>query len=184
MLYIHRMTGNNLLSGQRIELRALEPEDLEILYQWENDTGIWNISETLSPISRYILKKYLETAHRDIYENKQLRLIIQEKENQHPLGTLDLYDFDPFHKRAALGILIADNTERRKGYAAEALELVCGYAFRILSLHQLYCYISEDNVASLELFKKVGFRVTGTREDWNWNGKKFVDVYTLQLIAP
>ncbi len=172
----------NILYGKNIILRALEPEDLEHLYQWENDTEIWNVSETLSPISRYILKKYLLNATRDIFETRQLRLIIQLRNTDKAIGTMDIFDFDHFHKRAAVGILIADKTERKKGYAGEALEIIKKYAFTVLRLHQLYCTITVTNTSSLELFQKAGYEISGIRKEWNWRGDNFQDEYFLQLV--
>lgn len=173
---------NNILQGKELLLRALEPEDLELLYQWENDTEIWNVSETLSPISRYLLKKYLENSHKDIFETKQLRFIIQTVEDKQSLGTIDLFNFDPFHKRAGVGILIADKSQRKKGYATEALNLLVAYCREILKIHQLYCNISIENSASIELFLKLGFSINGTKKEWNWNGSQFTDEQFLQLI--
>jgi len=174
--------NNNILHGKEILLRAPEPEDLELLYQWENDTEIWNISETLSPISRYILKKYLENSHKDIFETKQVRFIIQSADGSIPLGTIDLFNFDPFHKRAGVGILIADKSQRNKGFAKDALKLLISYCREILKLHQLFCNISSENTASIELFQKMGFTISGTKKKWNWNGRHFTDEHFLQLI--
>lgn len=174
--------NDNLLKGERIYLRALEPEDLELLYKWENDTDTWTVSETLSPISRFILKRYLENAHKDIFETKQLRLMIALNEGGASIGTIDLFDFDHFHKRAAVGILIAEQSERQKGYALEALGILKEYAFGVLNLHQLYCSISVENCSSTDLFRKAGFEVTGTRKGWNWNGTSFTDEQFMQLV--
>lgn len=174
--------NDNILSGKKIDLRALEPEDLELLYKWENDTGIWNVSETLSPVSRFILKRYLENAHKDIFETKQIRLVIQLVDIKEPVGTIDLFDFDHFHKRAGVGILIGEKSERRQGYATEALEILKRYCFEVLKIHQLYCSISVNNTSSIELFQKAGFVITGTRKDWIWNGDSFNDVHFLQMI--
>jgi diamine N-acetyltransferase len=173
---------SSILHGQKVFLRALEPEDLKLLFRWENDTEIWNISDTLSPVSRYILKKYIENSYKDIYETKQLRLIIQLTQEDKPVGTIDLFDFDPFNSRAAVGILIAEKEERRKGYAMEALELVKKYSFDILKINQLYCSILTENSSSLDLFQKAGFIITGTRREWSWNGNGFKDEYFLQLF--
>ncbi len=173
---------NNPLIGKDLALRALEPEDLELLYLWENDMDIWNVSNTLVPVSRYILKKYLENAHKDIYETKQLRLIIQLQENNRAIGTIDLFDFDPYHKRAGVGILIADKGDRRKGYAREALDTLVSYAFNTLNLHLVYCTISTQNSASLELFRQAGFDITGTKKEWIWDGDKFLDEHFLQIV--
>ncbi len=64
-------------------------------------------------------------------------------------------------KRAGIGILIKDEKDRNKGIGTEALQLLINYCFIHLNLHQLYCNISEDNKASIKLFKKQGFC-----EDW------------------
>ncbi len=179
--HVTKMIDNPLI-GKNLNLRALEPEDLELLYLWENDTDIWNVSNTLVPVSRYILKKYLENIHKDIYETKQLRLIIQLRENNRAIGAIDLFDFDPYHKRAGIGILIADKSDRRKGYAGEALNILVSYAFNTLDLHVVYCTISTQNNASLELFRQAGFEITGTRKQWIWDGDKFRDEHFLQII--
>ena len=57
-----------LLSNDRVRLRALEPEDLELLYRWENDPELWEVGNTLAPYSRYILKEYIAGSDRSIYE--------------------------------------------------------------------------------------------------------------------
>lgn len=174
--------NSNLLKGEKVLLRALEPEDLESLYKWENDTEIWNISETLSPVSRFILKKYLENSHKDIFETKQIRFIIQSLENNSPLGTIDLFDFDHFHKRAAMGILIAEKDNRKRGYAREAIELLKSYCRDVLKLNQIYCTVSVTNKASVDLFTRAGFQITGTRSKWNYTGHGYIDEHFLQLI--
>jgi diamine N-acetyltransferase len=174
-----------ILQNKDVELRALEPEDLEILYQWENDTEVWHVSNTFTPISRYVLKKYLENAGKDIYEMKQLRLMIQLSANKKPIGTIDLFDFDPYHKRAGIGILIADRNERNKGYARQALESLVIYCFEVLNIHQLFCNIAKDNEESISLFANSGFVISGIKIDWLFRGEDgYIDELTLQHINP
>jgi diamine N-acetyltransferase len=165
-------------------LRACEPEDIELLYCWENDTSMWQLSNTLSPFSKYTLKKYIETSSGSIYEDGQLRLMITIESSGSTIGTIDLFDFDPFNQRAGIGILIADENERRKGYAKMALEAIIDYSFKRLKLHQLYCNIISDNLKSLKLFKGKGFKVTGKKEEWIRSDNKYLDEYILQLINP
>jgi len=156
-----------LLKNESVILRALEPEDLEFLYAAENNPEIWNVSNTLAPFSKYILKQYIENSHHDIYTNKQLRLIISASENPNkPIGAIDLFDFDPYHKRAGIGILIHNEDQRKKGYASEALKLLIEYCFNYLHFHQLYCNISAGNSKSIHLFEKAGFTQTGDKKDW------------------
>jgi len=165
-----------------IKLRALEPEDLELLYEWENNDSNWIISNTISPFSKYILKRYLENSHKNIYETGQLRLMIDHIPDKITIGTIDIFDFDPFHNRAGLGILIADEAYRRKGYASMALTCLIEYCFKTLRLHQLYCNILANNCESMDLFKKQGFVQTGQKKDWIKTSDNYFDEYFFQLI--
>ncbi len=171
-----------ILENKTISLRAPEPEDLDLLYIWENEPSIWQVSGTLAPFSRYILKQYLEHATKDIYQAKQLRLIIQLKDKHRPLGAVDLFDFDPHHHRAGLGILIADPSDRRQGYAREALETMTAYCFDVLHLHQIYCNIAAGNKASIKLFNEAGFEECGKKREWLFNGSTYEDELLFQKV--
>ena len=158
------------LNGKLCSLRALEPDDLDFLYTLENDMGIREISNTLKPYSRAVLKEYLRNAHRDIFEVKQLRLCVCSGE-QERIGLVDLFDFDPKHKRAGIGIIILNTVDRNKGVGAEALQLLMNYSFHVLELHQIYANILEDNLASIHLFEKLGFEKIGVKKEWmRWGG--------------
>jgi diamine N-acetyltransferase len=175
-----------LSNNQTISLRALEPNDIDVLYKWENDIENWRVSNIQTPFSRHTLQQYIETAHQDIYSVKQLRLIIElslsTADEKMAIGCIDLFDFDPKHLRAGVGVLIAEKTERGKGYASDALLLLINYAFDVLNLHQLYCNISAENEASILLFQKHGFQISGIKKQWIRDKNIFKDELFLQLI--
>ena len=167
---------------KNIKLRALEPEDLELLYEWENNQSYWSVSNTITPFSRYNLKQYIENSHENIYETGQLRLMIDHIEDKKTIGTIDIFEFDPFHKRAGIGILIADESYRNKGFAAMSLTCLISYCFEILKLHQLYCNIISNNVESIDLFMKQGFVQNGIKKDWIKTDDGYLDEFMFQLI--
>ena len=134
----------NYLTGKQIELRAVEPEDLDALYRWENDSSLWIYGSTVSPFSRYLLKQYIENYTADIARDKQLRLIIMRKESRQVIG--------------------ADH--KRQGFGRDALETFIEYAFRFLHLHQLYVHIPVCNTASIALFRTCGFHESTRLKDW------------------
>jgi len=169
---------------KEISLRALEPEDLELLYEWENNVSYWTISNTTVPFSKYTLKRYLEDSHKNIYETGQVRLMIEHIPDNATIGTIDIFDFDPFHKRAGIGILIANEQYRRKGYASMALKCLIDYCFGILMLHQLYCGIIANNCESIDLFKKLGFVQSGIKKEWIRTSDGYLDEYIFQMISP
>ena len=168
------------LENKTIKLRALEPEDIDTLYIWENNTQIWNVSNTLVPFSKYILKEYIKNSNLDIFATKQLRLVIETKKNNTTVGLIDFFDFDPYHLRAGIGILINNEEDRRKHYATEALETFIKYGFEVLLLNQIYCNIIEDNEKSIKLFKSMGFEQTGLKKSWVNTSDGFKDVLFFQ----
>lgn len=169
------------LKGEHIYLRALDRDDLDFIHQIENDEELWELSQTIAPYSRFVLEQYLENSHRDIYEVKQLRLVICNH-SEESIGMIDLFDFDFKNRRAGVGILVKDVVQRKKGYGKEALHLLTNYAKNRLNLHQLYCNIIENNNASLKLFQSENFEIVGLKKDWSCEEGQFKNEYLLQRI--
>lgn len=169
------------LQSDRLQLRAPELSDLDFLFHLENDTRQWVVSACKTPYSRYLLQQYIESNSHDIYTDKQVRLMIELRDTHEPIGAIDLFDFSPSARRAEMGQII-DAAYRGKGYAKEALQLVCEYAEQVLDLHQLYAYIFANNVAARQLYLNCGFREVATLEDWVFSNRKYYDVCLYQRI--
>jgi diamine N-acetyltransferase len=170
-----------MLQNNICRLRAVDTEDLDFIYELENNPALWEFGNTITPYSKFTIREYLENAHRDIYEVKQLRLAICNLKEEIK-GVVDLYDFDPYHKRAGVGIAILKEADRTKGFATAGLELLIEYAFKHLRLHQLYATISEDNLSSRILFEKLSFRESGIKKDWIATEKSYKNEHFYQLI--
>ncbi|MAV42558.1 GNAT family N-acetyltransferase [Flavobacteriaceae bacterium] len=171
----------NTLKGKNIFLRALELEDINYLFSIENNEKYWSISDSQIPFSKYLLNRYLKNSDMDIYEAKQLRLVIADFQNI-TIGLIDLFDIDFKNNRAGVAIIINEKM-RSKGFAKEALELLIKYSKTHLSLHQLYCNILEDNTHSVNLFKSVEFKQVGLKKDWIKFDGKYKNELLLQLIC-
>jgi diamine N-acetyltransferase len=163
-----------------IRLRAMEPEDLDMLYGIENDDALWSIGATNVPYSRYVLRDYIANTRSDIYADRQLRLMIEDADGQ-VVGIIDLVNFDPRHLRAEIGIVIC-NCHRRLGYATAALQELRRYASDMLHLHQLYAVVDEDNVAALGLFRLAGFSTGKTLSEWLYNGSEYRNAVLMQTF--
>ncbi|MDO5522808.1 MAG: GNAT family N-acetyltransferase [Bacteroidia bacterium] len=171
----------DFFSNDSIFLRPLEPEDLEFFYKWENDTTLWKHGSTVVPFSRFALRQYIADSQLDIFQSRQLRMMVVEKSANVPVGTVDLYEFDALNRRAGIGIL-TDKDFRRKGYALQALSCIERYAFNHLNLHQLYAFVPEKNVHSHSLFAKAGYIKTAVLKDWISIGTGFTDVIVMQRV--
>lgn len=163
-----------------VRLRAIEPEDLDMLYGIENDTKLWNVSVTSVPYSRYTLYDYIANSKNDIYSDRQVRMMVENGGGE-VVGIVDLINFDPKHLRAEIGIVIK-REYRNQGYAQAAIGEICDYALNVLHLHQLYALVNKDNPHSLKLFEKTGFSVSSELKDWLFDGKNYHNAVLMQLF--
>ena len=144
-----------------LRLRKLEPTDLPFLYQWENDASAWADGANHNPLSQQDLRNYIESTTGDIYRDGQLRLIIEKpsavsRQPSETLGCIDLFDFDPRNRRAAIGMYIAPE-HRGKGVGKEAVRLLEDYAFGQLDMRVLYAVIATHNTACTALYRHAGY---------------------------
>ena len=170
-----------MLTGDKIFLRALEPEDLEFLYRAENDASIWHAGVIQQPLSKFTLAAYLENANQTIDEAGQLRLVICLLNTNKPIGLIDLFEYDATNQRAGVGVMLLQE-QRGKGLGVDALKVLKAYASEKLRLHQLYCHVQQENIASVGLFNKSGFVTIGTLTDWVRTANGYSNVYLMQCI--
>lgn len=173
----------SFLMNDRIYLRAVEPEDLDVMYEMENDPSMWDISNFTVPYSRHVLRQYIQATQCDIFADKQLRLMIVRIDDQRILGTIDISDFVPLHSRGEVGIAIHKDY-RRQGYGADALRLLCQYAFEFLSMTQLFAHVAVDNEVCMGLFASCGFEQCGLLKNWLQVGGVYKDAVIFQCLNP
>lgn len=161
-------------------LRALEPDDLDILYDTENDKSLWKYSNTSSPFSKHSLKKFIENSHLDIIEHKQVRLVLSDKNNL-PFGFIDLFKYDMINKRAGVGIIIFEKY-RSRGLGSISLDLIENYVKKYIPIHQLYANISSENTESIKLFEKHNYLKVGNKKDWIYYNNKYFNELLYQKI--
>jgi len=174
-----------MIQGKSLILRAIEPYDIELLYEWENDMKLWRVSNTLTPFSKYQLEQYIKASKLDIYQTRQLRLMIDtisEDDNlKETVGIIDMFDFEPYHNRAGLGIMIHEK-HRNKGLASRALQLFIDYATHQLGIRNFYCNVESDNEISLKMLTALGFKHIGTKKEWLRTKNGYKDELMFQLI--
>lgn len=172
---------NGFISNDILTLRALEPTDIDIIYKWENDSSAWFSSNTTAPYSRQLIWQYLKDYTGNIYETRELRLMMTLTGSGEPIGTIDFFNFSPTNNRAEVGLLIAEEY-RHKGYSHQAVELIKNYAANYIGLRQLYATISVTNTECIELFTHCGFEKAGTLKSWIKQGRQYHDAVVLQCI--
>ncbi len=171
-----------MLQKDTIRLRAPEPQDVDFLFDLENDMKLWHISQTMVPFARFDLEQYVFSANKqEPFAAGQVRLVIEYTENNKSttIGTVDLFALDAINRRGGVGIVLLESY-RGKSFAGTVLDILINYGFDFLNLHQLYCNIEKGNEASFRLFKSRGFEVAGVKKEWNRINGKWVDEYLLQ----
>lgn len=171
---------NGYLNEGHVRLRALEPEDLDLLYTIENDDSLWSVTPCRTPYSRYALRQYLSTQPQDFFQCGELRLVIETSDTHRAVGLIDLTGHSPTDARAEIGIAVLSE-ERRKGYARAAISALERYATDILRLRMLYALVSTTaNPACHNLFLAAGYHETAVLSAWNKTGTGYEDVSVFQ----
>ena len=168
------------IEGNLCRLRALEPEDLDAMYGWENDTDSWRVSGTVAPFSRHVLSRLIDEQQFDIYATRQMRLVIETLDGT-AVGAVDMFEFDPQNLRAGVGIIVAP-PYRKQGFALDALQTLERYVRDVLRMHQLWCSVGADNEASLVLFRKAGYTECGRRKEWILTPNGAIDEVLMQKL--
>lgn len=171
------------ISDSLVTLRAVEPDDVDMLYMLENATARSEAGFTSAPMSRLELRNYIDTYNSDIFSARQLRLIIVARQSGRAVGAIDIADFEPRDRRGFIGIAVLDS-ERRRGYGGAALRLMCDYASEVLGMHQLAAQVACDNEASRALFTSCGFKSCGCLRSWVRRGRHYSDVLLFQRLFP
>ena len=163
-----------------IHLRAIEPEDLDLLYRIENDVNLWNVGITNVPYSRYALHDYVANATGDIYADHQVRLIVENAQGE-VVGIADVVNFDAGNRRAEIGLVI-EQTFRGQGYGFRAMQVLAKYALEVLHLHQLYAVIDARNETCLQLFRQLGYHESSHLKEWLYDGREYHDAIVMQTF--
>lgn len=161
-----------------LRLRALEPEDADMMYGAESDPAAWRYSDYLAPMSREQLREYALTYDADPFRSGQLRLIIDV--DGAAAGILDLFDISPRHLRADSGIYLLPDY-RGKGIGVKALELVKDYCRHRLGLYQLTASVAQNNKEAFRCYEKAGFSSTGVRKEWLRTPDGYEDIKLMRV---
>ena len=167
-------------SYPKVNLRAIEPEDLDLLYRIENDIKLWNVGTSNVPYSRYTLHEYIANTTGDIYIDRQVRMMIENEEGA-VVGIVDIVNFDPSNRRAELGLII-EEPYRRQGYAYSTMREIASYALNVLHLHQLFAFIDARNEPCLRLFRELECQETSRLKDWLFDGVEYHEAVVMQMV--
>lgn len=159
----------------KVTLRALEPEDLELLYTIENDTDVWDVSSSRINYSKYAIKQYLAGQPQEIAVAGEVRLVITNSDKE-AIGLIDLTNYSATNRSAEIGISLL-RSERGKGYGKAAIKEIEHYARTHLNMRMLYAHTSADSSsAGKNLFLACKYIPVATLPEWHFCNGKYEDL--------
>lgn len=161
------MQSKHFLEDDQIRLRAVEPDDADVMWEIERDPTQWIDNGMSAPYSRHNLEEYAKNYDADPIRAGQIRLVVELPGSVEDavVGLVDLYEISPTCRHAFVGIYIRQEY-RGKGIAGKALELLEEYAYILLGLRILGAKIASSNTPSIRLFEQSGYTHSGTLKDW------------------
>ena len=162
-----------------MKLRALEPEDLELLYTIENSPEMWDVSGfSATPYSRYALRRYIEDCCRDLSQAGEMRFVIEN--DGKGVGLIDLVNYSARDSRAEVSVAILREF-RGKGLAHEAIKKLEELSRSQYRIRMLYAMVGEEeNSPVRKVFEESGFLPTAVLKEWHFRAGKYENVHVFQ----
>ncbi|WP_026422421.1 GNAT family N-acetyltransferase [Actinokineospora inagensis] len=169
-----------MLNGDLVRLRAIEPEDADAFWRWHNDPHAMRWMVTSYPESLATLRRRLADPKPNTYEN--CRFAIETVADTRHVGFIGLRDARPETGRAELDLYLGDPDTWNKGYATEALRLLCRWGFHDMRLHAIQLEVVAENEPARHLYRKAGFTEEGRRRDSFRRDDQWHDMIMMSLL--
>lgn len=163
--------------AEKVELRAVEPGDVDALFALERVEDVRRVSWGECPVSRQLIWEYVSNYTADICRDRQIRLVAVDAKGAF-IGAVDVTDYDPVNRRAMLGIALFPEC-RGRGLGRATMDKAIDFCRR-LNLRQLAAMVAIDNEPSMRLFASAGFERAGTLK--KWLGDTDVAIMQLTLV--
>jgi RimJ/RimL family protein N-acetyltransferase len=161
-----------MLAGTLVRLRALEPSDSESMWRWAHDAEVVRWMDGGPPFS--LAQNIAKGENRPKNTNENMLLGIESIADQVLIGYVALGDTDFVNGEATLqSIAIGDRAFWGRGYATDAVRVICRYAFAEMGLHRILLWVVDANSAARRVYERVGFVEEGKRrEAFRRDGKR------------
>jgi RimJ/RimL family protein N-acetyltransferase len=168
------------LSGERVFLSPIAPEDAEHWAVWLNDP------EVTIPLGDEAYIAYgIERAQQDVHETLARQanaFTIVEKESGRGVGRCGLFSINPVDRNAMVGIFIGEKGSRGKGYGQEAMRLLLDFGFNLLNLHNITLGVFSFNERAIHSYQSLGFKEIGRRREIRRIGGKAYDGILMDML--
>jgi len=172
-----------MLTGEKVNLRALEPGDLDSIMQWVNDREVtkWLLA-FVWPVSRKSEEEWLARATQSTGSSTDKVLVIEAKDGVY-IGQVGLHGIDYVSGVAELGIVIGRKDYWGKGYGADAIRTLLRFAFSQLRLRKIILKYQGANERGRKCYSRVGFKEVGRLKAHQLVDGEFQDMVYMEIFA-
>ena len=167
-----------ILKGKKTILRPIKLSDAPNFVKWSCDSGV-NKFTTRRKSNKKEIEKWIKGIPKD---KSQKQFSIETQEGKH-IGSTQLLEINSKDKNALFAIMIGDKDYWSSGYGYDASRLLIDLAFKKMKLHKLYLNVYDYNKRAIRLYKKLGFKIEGTRRENIFYNNKFHDEYLMGLLV-
>jgi len=164
-----------------ITLREISRDDLPVINRWRRDPVI---ADGVGAPRRFIgidvdLKWYDDyLAHR----GQEVRCAVCLAESGQLVGMTSLTRIDSVHRNAEFHIVVGEPEVKNRGVGTAAARTMVRHGFFDLNLHRIYCSILRDNVGSIRVCEKAGFRPEGTARQGAYKNGSYHDLMLMGVL--
>ena len=169
-----------MIHGQLTVLRAIEREDLDLLWRWAND----------SRVMYYWAEPYRVTSREELAARYgagmggptgQSHWLLIETADGVPIGRVGYVELDRNNRHAEIAIQIGEPEFWGRGYGSDALVAFLGYLFYGLNLHKVWLRTGTYNERARRAYARCGFREDGVFRDHTFLGGRYYDEAILSI---
>ena len=169
-----------MIVGKRIQLRAIEYEDLPLMVKWRNDPEVYQYFYEHEPLSLVMQRTWFE---KYLTRSDEKFWIVETRDTHEAIGTVGLLHLDWRNRKGEWGrLLIYPDQYRHGGYGSEIESLILRYFFDHLNMNRLQGEVFLDNESVWQLHQRFGFRQEGLFRQYIFKNGQYKDVVYIAML--
>jgi RimJ/RimL family protein N-acetyltransferase len=164
-----------------ITLREISREDIPVINRWRRDPVV---ADGVGAPRRFIgldvdLRWYEDyLSHR----GNEVRCAVCLAESGQLVGMVSLTRIDYVHRNAEFNAVVGERDAMNRGVGTEATRAMVRHGLFDLNLHRIYVSILRDNVSSIRMCEKAGFREEGTIREGAYKNGRYHDLVLMGVL--
>jgi diamine N-acetyltransferase len=164
-----------------ITLREIAREDIPTINRWRQDAAV---ADGVGAPRRFIgldadLKWYEDYLARRATE---VRCAVSLAASGQLVGMVSLTRIDYLHRNAEFNAMVGERDARNHGVGTAATRAMVRHGLFDLNLHRIYVSILRDNVGSIRMCEKAGFREEGTIREGAYKNGRYHDLVLMGVL--